>query len=142
MKLRWLVTLAALATLAGVSAYAQIGSTLRVSVPFEFTVNNTVLPAGEYSISSTGLDNLGITAMRSSDNQRVVLFTGNSASRNTPVDQSTLEFHRYGNNYFLADIWWAEGASGLELLKSKTEKEVAKTASMRRPERVVLVASR
>ena len=142
MKFRLLVTLGALATLAGVSVFAQIGPTLRVSVPFEFTVNSTVLPAGEYSIRNSGIGNLGVLAIESSENQHAVLFTGTAASRNTPVAQSSLEFHRYGNSYFLADIWWAEGGSGLELPKSRNEKEVAKTASAQRPERVVLMASR
>jgi hypothetical protein len=80
--------------------------------------------------------------MRSSDRQHVVLFTGNAAVRNSGPDQSSLEFHRYGNNYFLADIWWAEDASGLELPKSKTEKQFVRMASVRGPEKVVLTASR
>jgi hypothetical protein len=101
-----------------------------------------VLPAGEYEIHDCGLEVLSLMAMRSDDSRHVVLFTGNAASRNSAPDQSSLVFHRYGSNYFLADIWWAGVTSGLELPKSKTEKELAKTASARRPEQVLLMASR
>ena len=142
MKFRWLVTLGALATLAGSSAFAQTEPTLRVNVPFEFKINNAVMPAGEYSISNSGLQDLGVMAMRSDDNEHTVLFTGTAASPNTPVNRSSLEFHRYGNSYFLADIWWAEGSAGLELPRTKTEKELAKSARLHRPDQVVLVASR
>jgi len=80
--------------------------------------------------------------MRSSDNQHAVVFRGNPLVRSGAPEQSTLVFNRYGSSYFLADIWWAGVTSGLELPKSKTEKELAKTASARRPEQVLLMASR
>ncbi|MGA2329118.1 MAG: hypothetical protein ABSH05_22875 [Bryobacteraceae bacterium] len=80
--------------------------------------------------------------MRSSDNQHAVVFRGNPLVRSGAPEQSTLVFNRYGSSYFLADIWWAGDAAGVELPKSKAEKELAKTASLRQPEHVVLMASR
>ena len=39
---------------AGTQLFAESHGMLRVSVPFEFTVAGTKMPAGEYSISETG----------------------------------------------------------------------------------------
>jgi hypothetical protein len=52
MKSRSLITLAAVVALASVSGYAQ-SSSMRVSIPFEFTVGRTVLPAGDYAVQGT-----------------------------------------------------------------------------------------
>jgi hypothetical protein len=51
-------------------------------------------------------------------------------------------FNHYGSNYFLAKVWWAASTDGLEFPKTKTEIETAKTAGLRRPEQVTLMASR
>jgi hypothetical protein len=56
MKSRSLITLAAVPAWASVSGYAQ-SSRMRASVPFEFTVGRTVLPAGDYAVP--GISSLG-----------------------------------------------------------------------------------
>jgi hypothetical protein len=42
------------ALIAGTQLFAQAHGLLRVSVPFEFTVAGTKMPAGDYSIEETG----------------------------------------------------------------------------------------
>jgi hypothetical protein len=37
-------------------------------------------------------------------------------------------FHRYGNAYFLSQVWNAENQRGYRLPKSKTEREMARNA--------------
>ena len=41
-----------------------------------------------------------------------------------PQDKARLVFHRYGNEYFLSEIWPAGGATGRELPKSRPEREL------------------
>jgi hypothetical protein len=45
-----LTTLSLFVTLAAVSASAQSDMSLKVNIPFEFSVGNEVLPAGEYTV--------------------------------------------------------------------------------------------
>jgi hypothetical protein len=131
-----------LAVLAVAPGFAQTAPALRVSLPFEFTVNNTTMPAGEYWIGDSGLPGASLLAIRSSDSQHSVFFTASAVVLSATPDQSTVAFDRYGGRYFLRSISWASHDSGAELAMSKTEKELSKTASARRPEQVTLMASR
>ena len=53
-------------------------------------------------------------------------------------EQSKLVFHRYGDRYFLAQIWMAGSNSGQELPKSPRETEAARDYTV---QEVVLVAA-
>jgi hypothetical protein len=50
-------------------------------------------------------------------------------------DQGKLVFNRYGDRYFLSEIWTAGDTSGRTLLVSKVERELALTSH---PQRVML----
>ena len=43
-----------------------------------------------------------------------------------PADKSMLVFHRYGEEYFLREVWAAGAGTGRELIKSHTEREIAR----------------
>lgn len=137
MSFRLPVASAVLLAVAALSAYAQSPAALRVSVPFQFSINNTAMPAGEYSISRAGLGDGRLLALRSSDNRHTVLFAGNAAALASAAQQSSLVFNHNDNNYVLAGIWWAGYTSGVKLAAH----ESAMTASQHPPQ-VVVIASR
>ncbi|MGC9972610.1 MAG: hypothetical protein ABSE56_18660 [Bryobacteraceae bacterium] len=139
MQSRSLITLAAVVALASATGYAQSNS-MRVSVPFEFTVGRTVLPAGDYTVQSNSLPR--VVSLQTTNRDSAAFVIAIQAGRDKAQEQPTLVFNRYGSNYFLASIWWAASTDGLEFPKTKTEIEVAKTAGLRRPEQVTLMASR
>lgn len=139
MKSRFLITLAAAVAFASVSGYAQ-SSSLRVSVPFEFTVGSTVLPAGDYTVQ--GIPSVGGVRIQTTSLDSATVVVALRAVRDIVKEQPTLVFNRYGTSYFLAQVWWPASTDGIEFPKSKTESEVAKTAGIRRPEQVTLMASR
>jgi hypothetical protein len=139
MKSRSLITLAAVVALASVSGYAQ-SSSMRVSIPFEFTVGQTVLPAGDYAVQGNSL--AGLVSIQTTNLNSRAFATAIRAVRSNAQDQPTLVFNHYGSSYFLAKAWWASSTDGLEFPKTKTEIEAAKTAGVRRPEQLTLMASR
>ena len=53
-----------------------------------------------------------------------------------------LTFNRYGGDYFLAKIWDGAGAAGRSIPMSRTEREEAKSASLGKPEVVMVLARR
>lgn len=109
--------------------YAQ---TIRVNarVPFDFIVNGTTLPAGEYTVQS--LSNDGKTLfIRSKDLKDQTLVMSISCQSLNPSDKTKLVFHRYGNSYFLSRIWVAGNSSGHELLKSRGEIEMARDYNLK-----------
>jgi hypothetical protein len=139
MKSRSLITLAAVVALASVSGYAQ-SSSMRVSIPFEFTVGRTVLPAGDYTVHGNSF--VGLVGFQTTNLDSRACVVAIRAVRDKAQDQSILVFNHYGSNYFLARVWWAASTDGLEFPKTRTEIEAAKTAGVRRPEQVTLMASR
>ncbi len=140
-----IITLATVSAI--ISASAQ-SSDMKVvaSVPFDFTIGRQVMPAGEYTVK------------RLSQNSRAILIQSadGSASRIVqPIptqsakeqEQGKLVFHRYGNQYFLSQIWSAGETVGNELRKSAAERELERSMSRSehaknapQKEKVVLIA--
>jgi hypothetical protein len=109
--------------LATASAYAQTG-VMKANVPFNFIVDKTDVPAGQYVIQSVGTTGTAV-AIESSDRSLVKLVLPNSCESSQTQEKSKLVFHRYGDQYFLAQIWREGDNRGSELPKSQRENEVA-----------------
>lgn len=110
--------------LATASAYAQTG-VVKATVPFNFIVNKTELPAGNYRIQPMGLT-ASAMAIESPDGKVVKAFLPNACSSPQVQKATKLVFHRYGTQYFLAQIWRAGNDRGQELPASGRETEVAR----------------
>ena len=105
-----------------VTAHGQ-SNTVRANVPFEFVVGATTLPAGEYTVGSLTSDTLKIASM---DAKEVALRLTRTTDGKT--DHAKLVFHRYGDRYFLAEVWSSYN-EGRELYISKEERGLQKEAS-------------
>ncbi|HVI71315.1 MAG TPA: hypothetical protein VM656_07500 [Pyrinomonadaceae bacterium] len=112
-----------------VSTQAQsLAYPITASIPFDFSVADTKLPAGKYSIAR---------AKVSSDNSVLSIFDGDGNPKDIrhsiPVssfnakDKSTLIFHRYGDQYFLYQVWSAGETTGRQFLKSRAEREILRS---------------
>ena len=134
---RNLLIAAALALFATTAAVAQTVD-LKANVPFSFTVNRATLPPGEYSLKS--MDEQGTAlAIRDLNSKTTNLVISNSCRSPKSASQTKLLFHRYGNRYFLSQIWTAGEDVGRQLPSSAGEKELARDFSM---QQVVLVAAK
>ena len=109
-----------LALAAGVSAQS---SALLVKIPFDFYVDNTVMTSGTYVVSLT--DSGHVLQVSGKDRHSGVFSMTNPGSPPAARNKNALVFNRYGNQYFLAKV--ISYSSGLELLKTKAEREAAKS---------------
>ena len=109
--------------LATASAYAQTGL-VKANVPFNFIVEKTELPAGAYVIQRVGSSDTAM-AIESSDRKVIKLVMPNACESARAQDTTKLVFHRYGSEYFLAEVWTKGNARGKQLHKSGRESEVA-----------------
>lgn len=121
-----LVVTIALAT-AVVSANAQSAIRVNANVPFEFSVGGLTLPAGDYSIQA--MTGSAALLVKNTDE-------GSSAVRLAkPIDprkgktQPRLVFHRYGQNYFLAEVWCGGDNTGRMLSESSRERSIKREFS-------------
>ena len=123
-----LTTLSLLVMLAATSVYAQISGVLVVAkIPFEFSVGNNVLPAGEYTVSKMTRDSLVI---RSVDFGTSDIFLTISTQAGTTPNQSALVFNRYGDQYFLSKVWTTGNDTGRELWKPRAEEELIRVRNV------------
>ena len=122
--------------LATASASAQTVP-LKLNIPFNFIVNKAALPAGEYTVQSLGSSNTAIL-LRSTDRQIAKIFLPNTCASSEASTANKLVFHRYGSEYFLAQIWRAGYEQGKELPESSREAELAQVQPV---QNVVLAAT-
>ena len=135
MTKRNLLPLLAIFLLAAGSLYAQISSPEKANIPFDFTAGSVDLSAGEYTVETTGT--LGNLLIRGEGTQG--MFLGSDAAQaDRAAASSTLVFHRYGDHYFLSQIWVQGEERGSELSMTKIEKELR--ASNARPTLVAVLA--
>ena len=60
------------------------------------------------------------------------LFTTMPVRANQTQEETKLVFHKYGDQYFLSQIWTPGGSTGRELLMPRLERELAKNAKIAR----------
>lgn len=92
---------------------------VRAKVPFSFNVAQKTLPPGTYSVTSMGGANTLL--LRGSGTGAISL---TSAMQNANNEGAKLVFHRYGERYFLREVW--SGTTGRKLPEPKIEKELAR----------------
>ncbi|MEK7406743.1 MAG: hypothetical protein AAB225_16830 [Acidobacteriota bacterium] len=105
-------------------AFPQSTPRLNADIPFEFYVGGTVLPAGQYQMDQMGT--AGTLAVRSFENKAAAVVLAQPARSRSVESQSRLIFNKYGDTYFLAQIWRAGTNEGISLKRSKRERELAR----------------
>jgi hypothetical protein len=129
--------LAALVLLAAGSAYAQLSSKpIKVNIPFDFRAGNITLPAGEYRLDT--IYATGSLVLSGTDSQRMLVHF-NAAETLVASSSTKLIFHRYGDRYFLHEVWVQGENRGRELPATRLEKEIASNA---RPRSVAILANK
>jgi hypothetical protein len=116
-----LTTLSLLVMLTATSIHAQSDMRIKVTIPFEFSVRDKLLPAGEYTVKYMSQ---GTLAIQSVDRHVSQIFSTLSTHANSKRDESSLVFTRYGDRYFLSTIWTAGDDIGLALRKPAAEMEL------------------
>ena len=119
------------------TANAQLGSKqqLRFNVPFDYKVGNVIMKAGDYSVQRAG------------GTENALLIRGNGSSAFTlsgsvsgkAAGEDKLVFNKYGDQYFLAQVWMQGEETGAQLPRTRTENELMSKASR---DSVVIVAQK
>jgi len=127
-----------LAVVAAVAVCGQSSNTpMQVTVPFDFIVGHRTLPAGQYSVDQRSVPD--VVVVKSADQKRSAIVIGPALQTLAPNQDGKLVFHRYGNKYFLAEVWKA-GNYGRQIPKTPQERELAARGQL--PDSTILLASR
>ena len=95
-------------------------NTETAKVPFDFTVGQSKLPAGEYLIKDTGMS--GTLQIRDTETGKSIFLMTRTRTYGKDVTPRLI-FHRIGERYFLSQVWMA-GDSGYVLNQDKLEREM------------------
>jgi hypothetical protein len=106
-------------------AEAQIVGDLEVNIPFQFQAGNTNLPAGEYLVRFLDDSDLAVMEISSVDGSRSALFQVQTVDANAAQAKSELVFNKYGNHYFLAQLFEEGSSSGSKVLESDSERKIS-----------------
>lgn len=109
-----------------VNASAQVltEGAIQADIPFSFVVRNTTLPAGKYTLRRVDETETHVLEIRSANGRIASIFEAQYAETGQIPNEATLVFDRFGDQYFLSQIWSSETKAGYQLPKTKAEERL------------------
>ena len=105
------------------TANAQFSIPVRARIPFDFSVGDKKLEAGEYTFSRlSGFSDNKVISVSGADASAHLFQSTSAAQVLRPKSESTLVFHKYGDQYFLEQIWTGGEQEGTQLPESRSER--------------------
>ena len=98
--------------LAVVPAYADPGSEVQANVPFDFIVGDNTYPAGSYAVQYTDPQGVFLIQIGEDESRRIVLWRRTVPAKSIRDNLPKLIFNRYGDQYFLTQIWAGGESNG------------------------------
>jgi hypothetical protein len=124
--LKYFTMLGLLLVTSALSVHAQSERTKATKISFSFIVGQKTLPPGEYTVEPNRKDSDNIWLVQSRDGHVSALFTTMTVRASETQESGKLVFHKYGDQYFLSQIWRAGENGGRELRMAHKERELAK----------------
>ena len=122
---------------------AACAQTVRVDVPFQFTVGEVLMPAGVYTIQKLYSDRSGLESMRGTDQETLGssdVFTSTPIEERSRKNESDLVFRCFKGECFLSQIWIAGNQVGEQVPLHIPQRLLANEAPA--PQEFVLAALR
>ncbi|HMF55566.1 MAG TPA: hypothetical protein VK619_04345 [Pyrinomonadaceae bacterium] len=134
------ITTLSLFALIAVSAHAQTSNyQMRASIPFKFTVGQTALPAGDYTISFVNRSSdATMMLIKSADGHTSKIMQMLPVQAREIQESGKLVFNRYGQQYFLSQVWSPADQTGLELPASRAERAMERELAQTERERLTV----
>ena len=128
MRNRTFATLGTLALLASASAFGQ--QRFAADIPFEFHIENKVMPAGHYGVDLSDANTGGVLFLHcfTCRGGAFALTYRVGGGNDTPTN-GRLVFNKYGDTYFLSAVWSGGRTEGIGMYQSKTERELARSTT-------------
>jgi hypothetical protein len=139
MRTRILHAVGAAALLLSLGTVASADSDqVRAFIPFDFVARGTTLPSGTYFVTPQFQTNelLNLSGMKGG-----VFIFGNRVDTGSKAEPTRLVFHRYGDRYFLHEIW-LDGGKGYQMPQTTQERELLKAESAPPVASVIVYATR
>lgn len=110
--------------LVGSAGAQEPGTSIRASIPFDFIVKGRTLPAGEYEIRRLMDEPVGLLIRNLRDKHDNVVFETEPVLGRSMPKRDELIFNRYGDTYFLSEVFTSGEQTGEELYPTHKEREL------------------
>lgn len=120
-----LMSIVGLALMSAVAANGQTGKIIS-QVPFDFTVANKDFRAGECHARKANSEGNVLVIETADAKTQLVTLTNGTGPEKTGNMEARLVFHRYGNKYFLSQVWMGGEMAGRQLEQSRQERAIAR----------------
>lgn len=142
--LKRLSMLSVLVMVSALSTFAQVGRQFTVTIPFNFYAAGKTLPAGQYHVGRSTQNSAEGLVLRGTDGRAGVFTLTKGIPTEKAQQQSKLLFRRYGDQYFLAEVWISGMSTGRGLPSSRKERLIAQEIAKHgnNPKKVAVVANK
>jgi hypothetical protein len=123
-----------------VFAQTENRTLMKVSIPFTFSVEDHTLPAGQYYVRSINPDHS--MALVSANGGQPVMITYTPERAGSESQNSRLIFSKYGNQYFLTQVWTKGEAKARNPWVSKQGVALARNGMSSEPVIILAYAGR
>ena len=132
------------AILAAAPVRAQSAGEQTANITFSFNVGDKTFPAGRYTVRRVNPASDRVALEIKSDDGRLgrITLTSFVHAGGATEQRPRLVFTRYGEQYFLAQVWTHARTDGLALPTSRSERTLARKAGERAPERMSVALGR
>jgi hypothetical protein len=134
---RTLITICLLFTAATLFAQIENRPLMKINIPFSFTVDNQTLPAGVYFVKAVTPEHS--ISLTSADRKHATIVNDLPNYAGAPSENSRLVFHKYGNEYFLTQVWTKGESVARNPYVSKRAIEIAQSGV--HPDTEIVLAS-
>jgi len=102
----------------------SVGRTMFANIPFDFSVGNKKLPAGDYTVVQVNpASDQAVLQLRSKDGRGSAMVQM-SATIGRAEKSARLVFNRYGDNYFFSQAWVDGDRNGLQAPAPRSERAI------------------
>ena len=119
----FVMTMTAVVMLGSTGLHAQTRAV--ANIPFDFSILDKTLPAGQYSVARASNLNgmLKVENVATGHSSIVMASIGSASYSTTDKVDAKLIFHRYGDRYFFSEVWSSDGVLRGKVTPGKLERE-------------------
>ena len=115
--------------LSGMTLFGEETREVKAHVPFPFLVENTTLPAGDYTVSRVDSGESALVIQNQDKGTAVDFLTEAVETKSAdPPDNGSLVFDVVSGKHFLSEVWTTGTRTGWKLFPSRLEKQEMKAA--------------
>jgi hypothetical protein len=100
----------------------------KATIPFDFTVGDTTLNAGEYTIENLSSEFQGLLALRDSNGTRRAIVHGVRVETLDTNGHARLLFSKINDRYSLTEVWPDTAESGISIPQTRLQRELIGSA--------------